>query len=229
MPIGRKAPLHWLACDLLAGLSVVVLASPVGAQGGGGTICDDDASERCDFDLGDPWSSGRLRFLAVLLVGGASSSAARRPRVLSLNEVADKMRPCKGWNFDRGDVSGARRGNRLHRGIDIQTYNGTTFRAVKAGRVERGRTQSCGEWVKVHHEDGSYEVYCDLAADSRAQDGDWVPTGGRIGKYGGTGTTNGPHLHLGSVGPDGEWRDPIEHLFGGRSCRGSTGLYLPRP
>ncbi|MCS6783415.1 MAG: M23 family metallopeptidase, partial [Gloeomargarita sp. SKYG98] len=57
------------------------------------------------------------------------------------------------------------------------------------------------------------------------REGQWVPTGARIGRVGMTGRTTGPHLHWG-LQYDGNWIDPaliLRAMYHQRQAQRRTG------
>ena len=120
-----------------------------------------------------------------------------------------------------------------HTGMDFGTPRGTEIRAAQSGRVSAtyngcantgyvgnpcgGR---CGNYVAVTHSDGSRTIYCHMQRDSlRVSTGASVSCGQVIGRSASSGSSSGPHLHLGyRPSPGAASRD----VYSGRCGPSST-------
>ncbi len=66
-------------------------------------------------------------------------------------------------------------------------------------------------------------MYCHLAEEGRLAAGTTVRAGDKVGSYGGSGTTSGPHLHLKVTDSNDVAIDPVEAL-GGKSALAAAGF-----
>ena len=88
-----------------------------------------------------------------------------------------------------------------HTGIDIGNVTGTPITPFMEGTVawtDNIDDSACGKAVKINHDHKITSIYCHL--DSAAVDlppGTPVKPGDAIGYLGNTGTSTGPHVHLG--------------------------------
>lgn len=110
-----------------------------------------------------------------------------------------------------GDRFGPR-GNRFHAGIDLTAPRGTPVAAAAPGRVVFAGF-AAGGWgnlVVVAHANGVRTMYAHLATVSVRRKAA-VRAGTRLGTVGGTGESNGPHLHF-EVRVRGAAVDPLPVL-----------------
>jgi peptidoglycan hydrolase-like protein with peptidoglycan-binding domain len=110
-----------------------------------------------------------------------------------------------------GDRFGPR-ARRFHAGVDIAAPSGTPVGAAAPGRVVWAgyRRGGWGLLVSVVHSRGVRTMYAHLSSiDVRL--GQWVRTGARVGRVGGTGEATGPHLHF-EVRLRGAAVDPLPTL-----------------
>jgi murein DD-endopeptidase MepM/ murein hydrolase activator NlpD len=139
------------------------------------------------------------------VAGPATLSALGRPVP---NLPASLAWPVHGRLGDRFGPRGAR----FHAGVDLLAAEGTPVGAAASGRVAWARYRA-GGWgllVTIAHGDGVRTMYAHLSSvDVRL--GQWVRTGARIGRVGGTGEATGPHLHF-EVRVRGAAVDPLPAL-----------------
>ena len=103
------------------------------------------------------------------------------------------------------------RWNKLHGGIDLKAAEGTPFKAIHAGTVEKvGYEGGYGLRVIISHPDGSQTLYAH-ASTTLVAEGQQVNAGDTIGRVGSTGYSTGPHLHLETL-VDGKQVDPVRLL-----------------
>lgn len=107
-----------------------------------------------------------------------------------------------GFRYDPFHGRGAQ-----HAGLDLAGSHGEPIMAAAAGRVVRaGRFGAYGNTVDIDHGRGITTRYAHLSA-IRAQVGDRVAMGERIGDMGSTGRSTGTHLHY-EVRIDGQPVNP---------------------
>lgn len=95
-----------------------------------------------------------------------------------------------------------------HDGIDYSAVIGTTVYAPADGTVVNVWTDSsCGNGVKLEHQDGTKTLYCHLNKAS-VKKGDKVSAGCPIAETGNTGHSTGPHLHYAMQNEKGRKIDP---------------------
>jgi murein DD-endopeptidase MepM/ murein hydrolase activator NlpD len=107
-----------------------------------------------------------------------------------------------------------------HRGLDICTGVKTGFEvnAAAAGKVAfigwentNNHKQGYGYYMIIDHGNGYYSYYGHLEeGKEKIKVGDKITNGQVIALSGNTGHSTGPHLHLGFMGPDGNFFDPEE-------------------
>jgi murein DD-endopeptidase MepM/ murein hydrolase activator NlpD len=96
----------------------------------------------------------------------------------------------------------------FHDGIDLAAPLGTTVRAIASGRVIfAGRLSGGAVVVEIDH-GSAVSLYGHLEGNLLVGEGESVSAGEPIGAIGLTGTTTGPHLHLGIL-VSGEPIDPL--------------------
>jgi len=118
-----------------------------------------------------------------------------------------------------------------HSGTDFPLGLGTAVVAAASGQVTAtyngcanygglGNTcgGSCGNHVRIDHQDGTVTLFCHLQLDSlMVSTGDWVSCGQQVGRSASSGNSSGPHLHFGfRLG--GVSRDP----FAGGCSQGTS-------
>ncbi len=133
---------------------------------------------------------------------------------------------CKDWNCGSICYSG-------HTGTDHPTPLGTNVLAGEGGKVvgvnnscanygSFGNTCGgrCGNHVKIQHADGQTSIYCHMKRDSLVvSNGQTVTCGQKLGQSASSGSSTGPHLHVGWTSSAGT-RD----LFRGQ-CTSSPGAW----
>lgn len=99
----------------------------------------------------------------------------------------------------------------FHDGIDVSAPEGSIIRAAQEGRVlEVGFNQYNGNYIRIHHADGSESVYIHMRDRPSVSTGRLVLAGSRIGYVGQTGGARGVHLHFTIWGST----DPTSHCEG---------------
>ena len=110
-------------------------------------------------------------------------------------------------NYGLRDLYGTGSFNDKHYGIDIVSsseYYGKPVRAAKSGTIYSSCntiadnafiTNSCGNYVAINHNDGTYSIYMHLRPAGVKTSG-FVQRGETIGYIGNTGHSYGPHLHF---------------------------------
>lgn len=134
------------------------------------------------------WIPGVSRALPVAVVAPAAVGAAPVPP-----EAEDFIWPVRGRI---SSLYGGRWG-RTHRGVDIASPMGTSFRASRSGRVavSKERAGGFGKLIVIDHGFG-YATYYGHASKLLVRRGEKVEQGQEIGKVGSTGHSTGPHLHF---------------------------------
>jgi murein DD-endopeptidase MepM/ murein hydrolase activator NlpD len=112
---------------------------------------------------------------------------------------------------------GGWRGGRRHEGQDIFAPAGSPLFALRDGKVvETGDDGGRGNYIAVFNPDTDQTwVYLHMKNPARAQPGEWVRAGQRVGAVGCTGSCWGDHLHLElrrGRGPQGKPVDPLPLL-----------------
>jgi murein DD-endopeptidase MepM/ murein hydrolase activator NlpD len=88
-------------------------------------------------------------------------------------------------------------GVRGHGGQDVFAGCGTPVVAARAGTVRRSTYEgAAGNYAVVDGPDGRSYVYMHLRGPARADEGDTVAAGERLGAVGRTGDADGCHLHF---------------------------------
>ncbi|MEV4757375.1 M23 family metallopeptidase [Micromonospora sp. NPDC049559] len=116
--------------------------------------------------------------------------------------------PLRGYTFTA--PYGLRWG-KFHAGVDLAATEGTPYRAIHDGTVEKaGWYGGYGNCVIIRHTDGTESIY---GHSSRllVKEGQQVKAGDTIGLVGSTGHSYGSHLHL-EIHVKGEPTDPIPWL-----------------
>ena len=120
------------------------------------------------------------------------------------------MYPCTNWPVT--SHFGYRWG-RLHAGVDVGVWTGTTVRASRAGQVTvAGWVGGYGNCVMIDHGDGVMTVYGHLS-EVTVSVGEYVDQGERVALSGNTGRSTGPHLHF-EIRVNGTPVDPEPYLAG---------------
>ena len=142
--------------------------------------------EAAEYISGFPLPSGKvynINCLAEYTVPYYDGSTYRYEHWVSLYHW--KWGPLYGTTEDRYAVA------------DIGAANGTKIFSVAEGRVwETGYDSESGNWVIIHHSDGTYAYYGHMAAASKYKAGDSVSAGTQLGNV------SAGHLHFEWSGHD---------------------------
>ena len=99
----------------------------------------------------------------------------------------------------------------LHNGIDLSAGAGTPIYAVRSGTVTKASyDSSSGYHVYIDHGDGFSSHYLHMT-HYVVSPGQYVEQGQIIGYVGSTGTSTGPHLHLG-IQYNGQYINPLYYI-----------------
>jgi murein DD-endopeptidase MepM/ murein hydrolase activator NlpD len=98
-----------------------------------------------------------------------------------------------------------------HSGLDFSMPEGTELRSIAEGvvRIKDFGNVNAGKTVLIDSPDGKTYIYGHLS-DFAVNNGQKVHMGDLLGHSGNTGTSTGPHLHLG-VKVNGEFVDPAPY------------------
>lgn len=108
-----------------------------------------------------------------------------------------------GWRIH--PITGVRK---LHKGVDYGSPMGSLVHAVAEGKViVSGYDEFSGNKIAIRHADKSTSWYLHLSKRGVGV-GMKVNAGQVIGRVGSTGSSTGPHLHLGFTNAQGKWIDP---------------------
>jgi len=161
--------------------------------------------------------------------GGGGGPPAPTPSGGSLAAATSDIN-CEGWNIDDGDGFDADRLNedgttRKHRALDIQVSSpDASFFALADGTITSyASSPTCGHQIAVRLASGGRHVYCHMDQEDRLPAGTTVRVGDRIGSYGPSGVTFGPHLHLKVTDSNDQPIDPVE-AAGGESVMMDAGF-----
>ncbi|MFW6053718.1 MAG: peptidoglycan DD-metalloendopeptidase family protein, partial [Persicimonas sp.] len=178
-----------------------------------------------------------MMLASVLIVGGLVASDA---------EAVDLRRPyaesiALGYGFDNDGGAGGCTDYSCggtcydgHTGSDFPLPLGTNVLAGADGTViatnngcanygSVGNTCGgrCGNYVKLRHADGDTTIYCHMRKDSlQVSNGQSVSCGQVLGQSASSGSSSGPHLHLGWAPGGGASRD----VYAGQ-CTSSPGAW----
>jgi murein DD-endopeptidase MepM/ murein hydrolase activator NlpD len=122
--------------------------------------------------------------------------------------------PLRGWITSRYGYRADpfTRTRRFHNGIDIAGPAGAPIYAAMEGRViETGYNNISGNYVIITHPGGYTTSYAHMSL-IRAEKGQWVKEGQRIGDVGSTGYSTGNHLHF-SISRWGKSMNPALLLY----------------
>ena len=124
----------------------------------------------------------------------------RRLAATARAEARRVVFPLRGqFNWGQGGARfAASRGGHSHEGQDVFARTGTPLVAVRRGVVlETGNDGGRGNYVAIFSPDsGRTYVYLHMNGPSRAQRGERVDAGQRLGGVGCTGSCSGDHLHF---------------------------------
>jgi len=175
-----------------------------------------------------------MRAAAILALVLLAPQVADAQRTLLRRPYAESYRLNYGFDHNGGggcsdyDCGGACYNG--HTGSDFGTPFGTTVLAGADGRVTArndgcanygsyGNTCGgrCGNYVQLEHADGSRTIYCHMRSGSlRVSVGDRVSCGQPLGQSASSGSSTGPHLHLGwRPSASGASDDPFAGACGG--------------
>lgn len=110
---------------------------------------------------------------------------------------------------------GDKRGERIHRGIDIAAHSGAAVVAAWSGKIWFSGWNSLGGWaVIVRHSNGYVTYYAHLKARPFVKTGQKVIAGQLLGFVGKTGNAHGtvPHLHFEISQNRGRMLNPLKYL-----------------
>lgn len=103
-------------------------------------------------------------------------------------------------------------------------FTDTGFFALADGTItNHAYSDECGHQVAVSLPSGGRHVYCHMDVDDRSPAGTEVRAGDRIGSYGPSGVTWGPHLHLKVTDANDRPIDPVE-AAGGEDVMAAAGF-----
>lgn len=107
---------------------------------------------------------------------------------------------------------GENRGSHAHTGVDISAPEGAPVLSVEGGKViEVGSNAGYGNYVVVEHPNGMKSKYGHLSTIDVKKD-TMLKKGQQLGKVGSTGQSEGPHLHLDIINPDGNYLNPRDYV-----------------
>lgn len=126
-----------------------------------------------------------------------------------------------GSNIRQSSPFGERRGNRIHKGIDLAGPLGTPIKMpsiLQKGVVRKVAYDEggYGNYVVVDHPDGASSVYAHLSSVD-VKSGQDITSGTTIGKMGSTGRSTGSHLHFEIRDKVGNKLDPNKALSNKKS------------
>ncbi|HEX6134896.1 MAG TPA: M23 family metallopeptidase [Longimicrobiales bacterium] len=144
----------------------------------------------------------RYRQILPVILGAVVCSACSIPRWPVAGEMTSGYGVrLRGWSPD------------LHEGVDVSAPEGTSVRAMKAGRVEHaGPWGGYGLAVLIAHGSNVRTLYAHLSRID-VSEGERVGGGQQIGAVGSTGNATGAHLHF-EVWRWGRAEDPVPLLGG---------------
>ena len=100
---------------------------------------------------------------------------------------------------------------KLHTGIDIETYGGSLIRAALDGTVlESGSERAYGNYIRIKHDDGIETVYANCSK-LIAEKGQKVKKGDVVARMGDAVISAGTHLHF-EIWKDGKVLDPLKFI-----------------
>lgn len=106
---------------------------------------------------------------------------------------------------------GEKRGERVHKGIDISAPVGTSIFAAESGQVIfSGKISGYGKVIVIEHPSGFVTVYAHNSKNI-VDAGSWVKRGDMIGEVGDTGRASAPHLHF-EIRVNNSPVDPLKYL-----------------
>jgi murein DD-endopeptidase MepM/ murein hydrolase activator NlpD len=113
---------------------------------------------------------------------------------------ANRKTPSRKWGFKPDGTKWPEYNDGFHKGIDYDWGGGTQIHAVAAGTVVAAGWNAYGQsWagnaVLIRHASGWHSYYAHMSAFDVTQ-GQHIAAGGRVGRVGTTGQSDGNHLHL---------------------------------
>lgn len=149
--------------------------------------------------------------------GGIMVSTAENE--VSVSPLGGEFRVSSNFGYRQAPTAGA---STYHQGIDLACKVGTPVVSLESGKVTKVKNGGgYGLEVEVTDDKGNVVKYAHLSA-AGVKVGDTVSAGEQIAKSGNSGTSTGPHLHLGYM-VDGQWVNPADY-FGIDGAR-SGGYY----
>jgi murein DD-endopeptidase MepM/ murein hydrolase activator NlpD len=194
-------------------------------------------------------ASAAIVFVATPERGASPSPGSQSPEYVCPLRGSPQIRPGDAVAHSGGRFDSSRDGGRKHGALDLNSTEGATVLAARAGIV----AVSADDWgpfgttIILDHGDGIYTVYAHLSG-RMVQENDSVPAGRQIGSVGYTGNAAAlkvkglpPHLHFamiratrsGLAGPGEPLRkmrdldDTWEALDGESTGPVNPGLYMP--
>ena len=138
---------------------------------------------------------------------------------VSVSPLGGEFRVSSNFGYRQAPTAGA---STYHQGIDLACKVGTPVVSLESGKVTKVKNGGgYGLEVEVTDDKGNVVKYAHLSA-AGVKVGDTVSAGEQIAKSGNSGTSTGPHLHLGYM-VDGQWVNPADY-FGIDGAR-SGGYY----
>jgi len=143
--------------------------------------------------------------MPVFSDGGTVQSSAAN---VSISPLGGDFRVSSNFGYRTAPTAGA---STYHQGIDLACKVGTPVVSLENGTVTKVKDGGgYGLEVEVTDKDGNVVKYAHLSA-AGVSVGDTVSAGEQIAKSGNSGTSTGPHLHLGYM-VDGEWVNPANYF-----------------
>ena len=182
------------ACDgvwrsvaiVISSLAVIALTSACAALDAGVSLGGRDGAVRVgvrggQVSIGTDWNLPGRRSIGRGREGAARTGLLTKP--VAAGRLTSRF--------------GARRGQRLHAGVDYAAPAGTAVYAAGAGTVDKLYTSaSYGNYVRIRHADGLHTAYAHLQRFAPGlRVGSAVARGQTIGAVGSSGRASGPHLH----------------------------------
>jgi murein DD-endopeptidase MepM/ murein hydrolase activator NlpD len=140
---------------------------------------------------------------------GMYTTDAKRLVTDAVRTPLDRMHITSPYGYRIHPIYGTRK---MHNGIDLRGWTGTTVYAVTNGTVTKATNNGngYGKEVRIKHDNGMITQYAHLSKISTRK-GRKVKKGQVIGAVGSTGVSTGPHLHFG-VMKRGKWVNPKTNL-----------------
>lgn len=185
------------------------------------TSGDTSEAGRNDADGPSPTGLTRRRALIAAILAGAGAglgvSLAAGPAYGAEawnHPFTNRKTPSRRWGYKQDGSWWPEYNDGFHKGIDYDWGGGTQIHAVAGGTVVAAGWNAYGQsWagnaVLIRHESGWHSYYAHMSAFDVVQ-GQYITAGGRVGRVGTTGRSNGNHLHLEiwRTGSRGDRTDP---------------------